>query len=462
MKIFNQLRELCRYLRGACFSAYYWGTGRRSLLHLVDQVDKLYMGQRVDIDNQVKSRLNRLLTYAAINVPYYRNLINHKELSEATALSDINKFPILTKSIIRNQGKHLISEQLHGKTQWNTSGGSTGEPVRLLQDINMMQKGRAIELLYMRWAGHKMGEPHVLIWGVPEDTFNENISLHERIFRIIHNETYLNCYKITDEMLSKWIQFINKKRPTLIETYVDAIYELSRLIIKKKLPINSPRAIITSAGVLMPHMKEVITKAFDCPVINRYGSREVGAIACSCMTSNELHVNEYACYVEIVDDDGNSREDGKEGDILVTLLTNYAMPLIRYKIQDKGVWALGSCTCGRNTKRLANVSGRQSDYLLASDGSKINGTALTTLLYPVSHIIKRYQYRQVKKNKVVLHVVSIDGFDIESLKREMQPLLEKLQSMLLGMSVELNIVDEIIPSKSGKYRYIIREEPVNK
>ena len=419
------------------------------------------MAPRADIDSQVKYRLHRLLSYASINIPYYHSLVNHEELSESTILSDIKKFPILTKSIIRSQGKNLISEQNCGRTMWNTSGGSTGEPVRLLQDINMMYKGRAIELLYMRWAGHKMGEPHVLIWGVPEDTFNENISLHERIYRIIHNETYLNCYKITDEMLSKWIQCINKKRPTLIEAYVDAIYELSRLIIEKKLSINSPRAIITSAGVLMPHMKEVITKAFDCPVINRYGSREVGAIACSCMTSSELHVNEYACYVEIVDDDGNPCKDGTEGDILVTLLTNYAMPPVRYKIQDKGIWASGPCPCGQNTKRLTNISGRQSDYLLASDGSKINGTALTTLLYPVSHIIKRYQYRQVKKNKVVLQVVSIDGSDIQSLKREMQPLLEKLKSMLLRVPVELNIVDEIIPSKSGKYRYIIREESVN-
>jgi phenylacetate-CoA ligase len=262
-------------------------------------------------------------------------------------------------------------------------------------------------------------------------------------------------------MLNTWIKCINTKHPTLIEAYVDAIYELSHRIIEQKISINSPRAIITSAGVLMPHMKEVITKAFDCPVINRYGSREVGAIACSCKSSDELHVNEYACYIEIVDEDGNPCKEGMEGDILVTLLTNYAMPLIRYKIQDRGIWASGSCFCGRNTKRLTNISGRQSDYLLASDGSRINGTALTTLLYPASHIIKRYQYRQVEKDKVVVHVVPRDGHDIELLQRKMQPLIDKLQAMLRGVSVELNIVDDIIPSKSGKYRYIIREEPAN-
>jgi phenylacetate-CoA ligase len=208
-------------------------------------------------------------------------------------------------------------------------------------------------------------------------------------------------------------------------------------------------------------MKEVITKAFNCPVINRYGSREVGAIACSCTSSNKLHANEYTCYLEIVDENGNPCERGIEGDILVTLLTNYTMPLIRYKIQDKGIWASDSCTCGRNTKRLANVSGRQSDYLLASDGSRINGTALTTLLYPVSSIIKRYQYRQIEKGKVMLQIALRNRCDIELLKEEIRPLIEKLQAMLQGAPVEMNIVEEIIPSKSGKYRYIIREELAN-
>jgi phenylacetate-CoA ligase len=444
------------WLRGTCFAGYYWLTGRRSLLSYVKYMDDLHRASRSEIDAHVHRNLYHLLNHAFRTVPYYRNLVGRDVLSESTAVSILQKLPILTKDIIRKETKILISEVLGRKPMWNTSGGSTGEPIRLLQDRRMRNLSKATKLLFMRWAGHKMGEPHVLIWGVPQATFSERISLHDRIYCIVHNETYLNCYNINDEVIHNWIHCVNTKRPTLIEAYVDAIYELSRRINSEGLYISRPRAIITSAGVLQPHMKEEITQAFNCTVLNRYGSREVSDMACSCLSSDELHVNEFLCYLEIVDDQGEPCEVGVEGNILVTLFTNYTMPLIRYQIEDRGIWASGHCLCGRNTRRLVGISGRQSDYLLASDGTKINGTALTTLLYPVTGI-RRYQYRQTQKGKLVLAVVPVQGINVERLRKEILLTLQRLESMLQGGVVELAIVDEIIPSKSGKYRYILNE-----
>ncbi|MBL7145011.1 MAG: phenylacetate--CoA ligase family protein [Phycisphaerae bacterium] len=452
----RNVRKLNRWIRGTCFAAYYWLTGRRSLLKQVDRMDELHRAPRSDIDAHVRRSLYHLLNHAFRTVSYYRDFVGLGTLSESTAVSVLQKLPILSKDIIRKEMKRLISEVPGRKLRWNTSGGSTGEPIRLLQDHRMRNLSTATKFLFMRWAGHQMGEPHFLIWGVPKATFNETISLHDRIYRRIHNKTYLNCYNINDDVLRKWVDCINTRRPTLIETYADAIYELSQLIISKKLDIARPRAMITSAGVLTSNMRETIKRAFNCPILNRYGSREVSDIACSCLASDELHIDEYSHFVEIVDDNGNLCDAGVEGDILVTLFTNNTMPLIRYQIQDRGMWALGSCPCGRTTRRLVNVSGRQSDYLLASNGSKINGTALTTLLYPVSGI-RRYQFRQVEKDKVVLAVVPKDGINRDFLTKEIQPPIEKLKSMLDAVSVELAIVDEISPSKSGKYRYILND-----
>lgn len=443
-------------MRGTCFASYYWMTGRRSLLRLVDRLDEWHISPRGEIDAHRKRSVSQLLAQASLNVPYYRDLIDHQSLSEATIMSDLQRLPVLTKSIIRNEAMRLVSERLCEKTQWNTSGGSTGKPIKLLQDSNMQTFNRAAELLFMRWAGHRMGEPHVFVWGVPKATFHEKMSFHERLFRVAHNQTYLNCYQMTDETLRIWVRCINDRRPVLIEAYADAIYQLSSWIADNRIQVHQPRAIITSAGVLTPEMRTVVGGCFGCPILNRYGSREVGDIACSCLSGHELHVNECACYIEIVDEEGRACAEGVEGDILVTLLTNYAMPLIRYKIEDRGAWAPGYCGCGRTTRRLAAVSGRQSDYLLALDGSKINGTALTTLLYPVPHIV-RYQYRQVEKGKVTLAVVPKQGVGVHVLEQEIQPSLEKLKRLLNGGIVELTVVSEIPPSRSGKYRYILND-----
>jgi len=320
----------------------------------------------------------------------------------------------------------------------------------------MKNLSKATKLLFMRWAGHRMGEPHVLIWTVPEATFNERISLHDRIYRRVHNEIYLNCCSIDDEVIHKWIDGINTTRPTLIEAYADAIYELSRCINSEGLYVVRPRAIITSAAVLTPYMRETITKAFNCPVLNRYGSREVSDVACSCLSSNELHINEFSHYIEVVDENGNPCEPGVEGNILVTLLRNYTMPLIRYRIEDRGVWATGTCPCGRTTRRLLGVTGRQFDFLQAADGTKIHAAPFVYLLFPVSSI-RRYQYRQTGKTHITLAVVPAAGYDKEAIMQDIRLPLKHVRSLLPGISVEVAIVDEIIPGKSGKLRYILNE-----
>ncbi len=447
-------REMSRWIRGACFAGYYWMTGRRSLLSLVNHLDDLHLAPRSEIDIQVRRDLLDTLTHAVRSTPYYRDLVNSETLSEATAIPFLQKMPILTKDIIRREGRRLISEQPEGKARWNASGGSTGEPIRLLQDRQMTSVGRAGELLYMRWAGHRMGEPHMFIWCVPEVAFGQKVSLHDRFYRLVHNEIYLNCYRITDDLLYSWVDCINAKRPALIEGYVDAVWELSRLIIKRRISVAKPKGIITGAGVMTPEMRDVIEQAFGCQVLNRYGSREVGNVACSCECNAELHVNEATCYLEIVDDDGKSCDAGVEGNILVTLFRSHGMPLIRYQIEDRGVWATGTCPCGRTARRLAGVNGRQFDFLLAADGTKMHAATLVYALFSVS-TIRRYQFRQISRSHVILNVVPATGCDTEAMKQDMELPLKKVRSLLPGVSVELALVDEIVPSKSGKLRYIL-------
>ena len=77
---------------------------------------------------------------------------------------------------------------------------------------------------------------------------------------------------------------------------------------------------MTSAGILYPKYKELIEDVFHCPVFNRYGSREVGDIACDCEKHEGLHLNIFNHYIEIIDEEGKNCEPGKMGEIVVTTL----------------------------------------------------------------------------------------------------------------------------------------------
>src|SRR5258708_8762383 len=83
-----------------------------------------------------KRLLVQLLAHCQQSVPYYSELMkgvggNFEHDPEAYLL----QLPILTKGIIRERFEQLKSTDLkHRKWYFNTSGGSTGEPVKLIQD----------------------------------------------------------------------------------------------------------------------------------------------------------------------------------------------------------------------------------------------------------------------------------------------------------------------------------------
>jgi phenylacetate-CoA ligase len=391
-------------------------------------------------------------------VPYYRDLSRRIDgrLTEKNAVALLGELPVLTKTILRSQTEYLRSDSPRSGLVWNTSGGSTGEPVRFLQDRAMRRAATVNKLLFMRWLGFKPGEHHLLVWGVPQETFGEATPLRERVYRIVHNQTYLDCYQLSSAVMEEWLALIERRPPSIIEAYADALAEFSEYLLSRGRRVPTPRGIIASAGVLTDRKRDLMTRAFGCPVLNRYGSREVGDVACSCTADHAMHVCELTYYVELVDDDGNACSPGMEGNVLVTLFSNLTMPLIRYRIQDRAIWADGPCRCGRTSRRLLTVLGRENDYLVAGDGTRINGTALTTLLYGVDGIL-RFQYIQKSRDTVTLAVAPQDGASQQMIREELRAPMERLVSLLGGCRVELTFVRDIEPCKSGKYRYVINQ-----
>src|SRR5690606_26966354 len=146
-------------------------------------------------------------------------------------------------------------------------------------------------------------------------------------------------------------------------------------------------------------------------------------------------------YVEIVRPDGAASAPEEIGEVVVTSLVNYAMPLIRYKIGDLAAWASCNCSCGSSWPLLQEVSGRVNSVIRTSKGS-FSGAALTTLLYYQDMArterfgsFCRYQLIQKSLNDFILRVVVEDGVLWD---RERDRVIHKLLSAL-GEEVKINI-----------------------
>ena len=401
--------------------------------------------------------LDRLLKHCQKSVPYYQHLMaemGYQDWEDPQVF--LSRFPILTKEKIRQNFDSLRSEDLENRNwAYNSSGGSTGEPIRLIQDRQFTDYQMAIQWLSFNWAGRNLGEPAVHLWGSERDILHQTISLQKRILNRLTNDRYLNAFLMTPEKMRSYLQSLNSHPPKLIIAYVQSIYELAQFAISEHITVTPQEAVMTSAGTLYPFMRERIEAVFHCKVFNRYGSREVGDIACECSAHAGLHVFPWGNYIEIVDDQGKRVPNGVEGNILVTNLNNYAMPLVRYAIGDRGVLSESEqCSCGREGQILDRVSGRNVDVFVKRDGTLVDGEYFTHLLY----------YKDwVQKFQVVQKDYSSVLFKIQKTQNNYQPWeIDEIKAKTRVVMGEDCIVDfefpkEIPPSRSGKYSYTITE-----
>ena len=403
-----------------------------------------------------KKKLFDILDYAVKNVPYYKNIAlkNNICLKKENSFRDIRNFPILTKDILLKEFKNLKAANFNGKYHKNTSGGSTGEPAIFLQDEKYLNFGIASKTLFMEWTGWKPGDTLINLWGSERDILEGKKGLKSIVKENLMNTYLLNSFNMSEGNMRKYVKFINKKKPKVINTYVQSIYEFARFIKNNNLKVFSPKGIITSAGTLYPKMKELIESVFKTKVYNRYGSRESNAIACSCEKDEGLHLNVLHNYIEILNNKFEPCKAGEVGNVYVTTLSNYVMPLIRYNIGDLAVPAENEqCSCGRGLPLIKKVVGRSSSMIRTEKGI-FDGTALTTCFY-FFNSIKKYQLIQKKTDYIIIKVV-IDNKDLwNNNKIELDSKLKRI----LGEDVKIDFeaVKEIKPTKSGKYLYIISE-----
>jgi len=411
--------------------------------------------------NTVDDALARLLKHCADKVPYYRGIfakLGVRVGSDANPRDFVAMLPILTRDLLSNEFEALKSTDMDMRkgARVNSSGGSTGEPVRLIQDDRYRAEASANTLLYSSLVGKQPAELEVRLWGSERDIFENGIGFKATLQYLITNTRFLNAFRMTPEKMREFLGVIDGSRPALIMAYAQALYELAQYAFENGIQVAPQRAVMTSAGTLHSFMRDKIEQVFACPVYNRYGSREVGDVACQLPansgTGEGLWVAPWGTYVEIVDDEGHSVPAGTEGNILVTSLANYTMPLIRYKIGDRGILQSENHS-GPVGQVLQRVTGRVTDNLRTKDGRVIPGEYFIHLIGVVLNNgkIRKFQVEQLDYSHVMVRIVPLAGpFNTDDL-------VHKIQLVMGGSEcdVEVAFVDSIAESNSGKYRYTI-------
>ena len=397
--------------------------------------------------------LAQTLEHAVTTVPHYRGVVAPQEI-RADPFAALSRFPVLSREVVRASWRELLSER-GDRGEWveNTSGGSTGEPVKLLQDPDHLAWTVAAREVYSTWAGGGLGEPELYVWGSEKD-LEGGTSMRGRFGTWLLRRTLLNAFLLTDETIEAILTQLREGPPHLVIAYAQAGYEVARFASRNGIAVPPQRGMIATAGTLYDFMREGLEETFGCQVLNRYGSRETGDMAGECEHRTGLHVLPWNCHVEVLGPEGEPVGPGEEGDVAVTGFTNRAMPLVRYLIGDRARLPEREveCPCGRRTQMLAEVIGRSVDMFLGPEGQMVDGEYFTHLMY-FRPWLRQFQVVQRAPDEVVYRLA---GEEIPAADRE--EIVAKTKAVLGdGCRVEFERAEAIEPSASGKLRYTIRE-----
>jgi phenylacetate-coenzyme A ligase PaaK-like adenylate-forming protein len=254
--------------------------------------------------------------------------------------------------------------------------------------------------------------------------------------------------------LEQIVTELNANPPEVLHAYASYAALLAGEQLAGRLHI-SPRLVTTSSELLTEAMARTVESAFGVRPFDFYATTE-GLWAAQCSQHDGLHIFEDCCIVENVDARGRFVPSGTPGArLLITNLTNRALPLIRYELPDAATVDPEPCACGRTLTRLRSVHGRTDDVLL------LRGVTVHPLQFAAlasDPAVREFQVVQ-HGDRLTLRIVPAGGADVAVVRAR---LAERIASGLrrLGVSephLTTEACEAIERPPSGKLQLVVAD-----
>lgn len=189
---------------------------------------------------------------------------------------------------------------------------------------------------------------------------------------------------------------------------------------------------------------------FTAPVADIYACSEAGDIAWQCLNGNGYHINMDNVIVEIIRD-GKPASVGQVGEVVITNLNRYAMPIIRYKNGDLAKLSAESCPCGCRLPLMGEIIGRVGEDISLPNGKVI----------PWNHLKSQMNHPHIRQFQLIQDVQG--GFVVKYIKGPhadeitLKELIQQRFAKLLGdrLTITVENVDTIAPDPGGKSKLVI-------
>ncbi|MHA6203854.1 phenylacetate--CoA ligase family protein [Dyella soli] len=439
--------------RHVFYPAYESGFRRRGTLAWLSEYERSQWLSPEQLAALQWDRLKRLLEHCHREVPYYRRRWRELGVTPADirSMDDYARLPLLTREEMCEHREELKADSWRDRLLYKQTGGTTGEPMTLGYTRESHDRRIAVMWRGYAWAGSRMGRRTMYLWGhLGEDPRAQRWK--ERLYNAALARRMVNSFHMSEANMAEYAQAVDDYRPDILVGYVSALVRLAEWLEATGRRVHRPQAILCCAETLHEFQRDLIERAFGTHAYNTYGCREVMLIASECEHRHGLHINVDHLVIEL-EKPAHALPDARTGEVVITDLFNYGMPLLRYVNGDMATAATGSCPCGRGLPLLSRVDGRVVDMIRTPDGRSLPGVFFPYLM-GTTEGVTGFQLIQRRLDRLDLTVARGEGFNDDSVARIRHEIQKALGD---GIELELHLVDKIPLTRSGKTRLTISE-----
>ncbi|MDH7596804.1 MAG: phenylacetate--CoA ligase [Methanothrix sp.] len=406
-------------------------------------------------------RLKAVTRYVYDHSSFYRQRFAEAGVTpdDVKELDDITKLPFTRKVDLRNTyptGMFCLPK--NWVVRYHVSSGTTGKPTVVgytKGDIETWTESLARALTSIG-----LGRNDVIQVGYGYGLFTGGLGLHYGAERI--GAAVLPTSTGNTERQIELMQDLESTAIACTPSYFLHIAEVAERMGVSIREDTKLRAGIFGAEPWSLETRRRIEDITGIKAYDIYGTSEIsGPLFTECQHQNGIHVWADMFLIEIIDPKtGEQVEDGETGELVVTTLNKWAMPLIRYRIGDLTIRESEPCECGRTHPRIMRVLGRTDDMLVIR-GINVFPSQIESVLMNIPEVGPHYQIIVSREGALDVMKVRVEltdrGFsdrigDLMALNRRISKELKNV----LNISAEVELVEPgVIPRSEGKAKRVI-------
>lgn len=385
-----------------------------------------------------EERLGRQLERAATRVPYYREYWQkRRRAGDRASWELLENWPILEKATLQAQPRAFLADDgIPGQLFELHTSGTTGTPLPIWRGPHTVEGLYAIgEVRTRGWHGVREGTRWARLGGrlvVPQAQRRPPFWVWNAAMR----QLYLSTYHLADDLIPHYLDALRAYGIRYLAGYTSSLGLLAHAALERGRDDLRMLVTITNGEPLGANQRSTIGAAFGI-VRETYGMAESVAWGSEC-EAGHLHLWPEVGTVETID-----------GEWICTGLLNAEMPLIRYRVGDRGQLAPpdATCPCGRHLPLVETLEGRSSDSLITRDGRRV------FWLNPVWYGIPVREAQIIQESLDQVRVAYVPGPTFTSATAH--EVIERLHERLGDMAVVLEEVRAVPRLASGKLRAVV-------